>query len=479
MKTLKFLTLFTFGIFFSNQMYGQSCIDSSLINPNMICTEIYDPVCGCDQITYSNACEAEFYFGVSSFTPGPCNPTSCQADFNYVDSACFVEFYGSGASSYEWYFGDGTSSQGAYAFHNYTNSGFFTTCMYAYDSQGVLCDTVCQEIYVQGCGQGNLCDAGFQTWGGAQGCVMEFFGYGAASYEWQFEGSNTIESGSEVSYSFPGDGTYWVLLLAYDGQNQLCDSIYENVTVIGCDSSSNCQADFNYTDSACFVEFYGIGASSYEWYFGDGTSSQGQNAFHNYSSNGLYTVCMYAYDAQGALCDTVCQELYVQGCEPITPCGAGFQYSLDSTCNYTFYAYGAASYEWSYDNMIFSGQTVSMSISPNIIQDLCMYAYDNQGVICDTVCEQFICNSAGLDAIGIQEQTLNVYPNPSSNGYFSIDFEGSITSIKMLDLTGRTVLASVDPVAGTVNASELDAGKYLLQIQSNETTFIEQVLIVE
>ena len=51
---------------------SQDCIDPSLINPDAICFFIYDPVCGCDNVTYSNSCYAE-NSGVLSWVNGECS----------------------------------------------------------------------------------------------------------------------------------------------------------------------------------------------------------------------------------------------------------------------------------------------------------------------------------------------------------------------------------------------------------------------
>jgi len=74
------------------------CIDTTLIDLNAVCYDLWDPVCGCDGVTYSNDCYAINFAGVTSFTPGPCNdvPGGCtyiqalnyQPDASWDDGSC-------------------------------------------------------------------------------------------------------------------------------------------------------------------------------------------------------------------------------------------------------------------------------------------------------------------------------------------------------------------------------------------------------
>jgi len=51
---------------------ANTCKDSILTVPNFPCANQYEPVCGCDNVTYQNECIARYHFGVIKWKSGTC-----------------------------------------------------------------------------------------------------------------------------------------------------------------------------------------------------------------------------------------------------------------------------------------------------------------------------------------------------------------------------------------------------------------------
>lgn len=66
------LIILTLTIFFhcTKDKDSENCINESKVS-DMVCIEIFDPVCGCNNKTYSNDCYANAN-GITYYTKGEC-----------------------------------------------------------------------------------------------------------------------------------------------------------------------------------------------------------------------------------------------------------------------------------------------------------------------------------------------------------------------------------------------------------------------
>jgi hypothetical protein len=143
------------------------CLDSTKICTDCPCPAVYAPVCGCDGITYDNSCLAENE-GIVLWTNGTCQGTrNCKAKFYFWHDPLEQNFHFSyggiqtDSLLFRWDFGDGNSSSQPFISHTYADTSVkaWEVCLEVTHLSGACMETFCDSVRIESIADG--CHAGF------------------------------------------------------------------------------------------------------------------------------------------------------------------------------------------------------------------------------------------------------------------------------------------------------------------------------
>ncbi len=272
------------------------CIDPTKIDTSIACIAIFDPVCGCDSITYDNACIAENYHGVVSWTQGACGgANACIGTINSTVTGSDVSFNLTGhphdISYYYWEFGDGNDSGAAAPTHTYNLTGTYNVSLVIIDSLSNQC--VYNSTITVGSGpvciDATLIDLTAVCPGYNPVCGCDNVSYDNACIAEKCYGVST-----------------WTQGPCPTSQDSTCTTSVSFVY-------TDVQGPFGH-DVYFFGTGTGIPALTYFWDFGDGSTGTGINATHTYSDSTsidslqAFTVCLTVLDSTGCVanyCETI------------------------------------------------------------------------------------------------------------------------------------------------------------------------------
>jgi hypothetical protein len=170
---------------------------------------------------------------------------------------------------------------------------------------------------VSGASSNSFCDAIFSA--NVSGNTVTFYDSLTpfSILEYSF-GDGTYGSSHNPTHTYASSGTYTACLFVYDvdsiGDTLLCDSFCQTLTI---GATSVCQASYYLgVDTNNLYNIYIInnstGTSSttnYSWSFGDGSTSTLQYPTHQYSTFGLYNLCLTISDSAAGCSSTYCDSM--------------------------------------------------------------------------------------------------------------------------------------------------------------------------
>ena len=218
-------------------------------------------------------------------------------------------------TSWEWNFGDGTSSTLQNPEHIYSEAGNYTVTLSASNEAGTGTKVRPDYIQVESIQKPVISFWGSRTSGNAPLDVYftDNSTNSPTAWNWDFgDGENSTEQNPKHTYLTTGNYTVTLSASNEAGTGTKVRPDYIQVESIqkpvisfwGSRTSGNAPLDVYFTDNST------NSPTAWNWDFGDGTSSTLQNPQHIYSEAGNYTVTLFASNEAGT--GTKVRQDYIQ-----------------------------------------------------------------------------------------------------------------------------------------------------------------------
>lgn len=207
-------------------------------------------------------------------------------DVNFTDMSTSAQTI----TSWYWDFGDGGTSNVQNPSHTYSTTGMFTVTLIIEDDLGCR-DTVIRPnyIFVSTPPTADFTGGPFQI---CAGTPVQFTNLSTNANEWYWDfGNMTFSTEQHPEHEWNDTGYFDITLIALNNgcpdTIEFEDYVYVLPPVSEFDFLQSCENPF----TVDFVD-ESIGAFTYNWDFGDGTSSTLSAPIHTFPSTGLYTVTL-------------------------------------------------------------------------------------------------------------------------------------------------------------------------------------------
>jgi len=311
-----------------------------------------------------------------------------------------------GSLTWLWDFGDGNTSTANQPSHTYTAPGIYNVTLTATSDSGcadisVMVPVTVNSQPVAAFTSGIVCEGNLTTLTDATVITVGTI----SNWDWDILNDGSVEYTTQnPTHNFPGVGNYDVELVVSTAAG-CADTVVQNIQV-----NANPVVSFT-VDTVCFgtastftdMSFIASGANvSWDWDFGDATTSALQHPTHNYAAFGVYPIQLDVTSDLGCVV-TVTGDAHVTDI-PVTDFTVAddCDYNDISPINNSFISAGALAYTWNFGD----GSAIDVSANPTHT-----YIPGTYQIIL-TSGTGGLCNSADTNTIVIYDKPVAAYSVP-------------------------------------------------------------------